>query len=467
MCYKPPLQVDIRLYVARVDEGWDVKIHVLGSVHVEDAAMRGSLPPLETRLIVVLALTSRDLRSRGEGEVRLGGLADSEIANAVWGATSNAAGVRRIVAEVNKLMPDLITRQGRYRYLSCDLNALDYNFFRSLTEEASRAIDQRDRFDLLDRAINHVAGPPLTGLDPLTPWLQSRRNEIAAEVSDVAAQWLESAILLNEKWTVIDRARRIQKWFPKDENICRYVTYLLYRTGNRNQALECYRETRSAHGGKLSKAITELAEIIEEYGDIVRATEVLGLTAASGTEPFRHRFTFAEAGEFFARMVGKSTGGCQVIKTTETNARPIEEDWLPDLIVGINRGGSIVGGLLAKFYNLCRVIPIIILWRTDEDGSRDFYVAIPPLRESDYPDDEAETVQRILVADEAFRSGNHIRLARKAIRQIFPHADIRVATLVAVGQDASHNEGPGRGLAGGPTYYGQLVMSRRFEMPWD
>jgi hypothetical protein len=47
-----------------------------------------------------------------------------------------------------------------------------------------------------------------------------------------------------------------------------------------------------------------------------------------------------------------------------------------------------------------------------------------------------------------------------------PHADIRVATLISVRQDVSHGEGPGRGEVGGATYYGQLVKSRNFQLPW-
>jgi hypoxanthine phosphoribosyltransferase len=166
-------------------------------------------------------------------------------------------------------------------------------------------------------------------------------------------------------------------------------------------------------------------------------------------------------------MLGEDGGQRQMITTTHNNAKPIG-NWRPDLIVGINRGGAIVGGMISRRFDYVRVLPVLVLWTTDENGQRDYYVAVPPPREANHPDDDPGTVRSILLTDEAFRTGTHVKHARKALEETFPNADIRVATLISVRQDVSHGGmGPGRGEVGGPTYYGQRVGSQNFELPWD
>lgn len=419
-------------------------------------------------MVVALALAADDTPGRlPDGAVRLGGLADSDLAKAVWNNASLTKNVQRAINHINSTTSIRIDKDQRRRYLSWTADQLDYNVFLDTQSQARALTDLRGKFEAMNTALELVQGRPMDALGtPLSGWLQRKRNEISAEVCDTAGQWLEAAILLNEKWVVLDKACQLHGWFPTDETICHYLMYLLYRSGRRARALECRDLTFAARDGKVSRRILELSRIIEEHGDVVRATESLNLRIPSSGESFRHRFSFAESGEFLARMLGQDTGQRQVIGTTPNSAKPIG-DWKPDLIVGINRGGSIVGGMLAKHFGLDRVMPIIIPWRTDEYGHRDYYVALRPQWEADHLEDSPDTVQRILLTDEAFRTGQHVKLARQELREAFPHADIRVATLISVRQDVSHGEGPGRGGVGGATYYGQLVSSRNFELPWD
>lgn len=419
-------------------------------------------------MVVALALATDDTPGpRSEGAARLGGLTDPDLAKAVWNNASLIKNVQRAINHINSTTSIRIDKDQRRRYLGWTAGELDYNVFADLQVQARALVDLRGKFEVMNKALELVQGRPLDALGaPLSGWLLRKHNEISAEVCDTAGQWLEAAILLNEKWVVLDKACQLHSWFPADETICHYLMYLLYRSGRRARALECRNLTFSAREGKVSRRVLELSRIIEEHGDVVRATESLNLRVPSSGEPFRHRFSFAECGEFLARMLGRDTGQRQVIGTTPNSAKAIG-DWRPDLVAGINRGGSIVGGMLAKHFELYRVMPIIIPWRLDDDGHKDYYVAVRPQWEADHPEDDPDGVRRILLADEAFRTGQHVKLARQALREAFPQADIRVATLISVRQDVSHGEGPGRGGVGGATYYGQLVSSRNFELPWD
>ncbi|HWG98086.1 MAG TPA: BTAD domain-containing putative transcriptional regulator [Pilimelia sp.] len=445
------------------------KIRVLGPVEIRyDRRGDGDdLQPLERNLIVVLALGADDARGDRRGGARLGGLTDADLARAVWNDSQATRNVQRAINRINSATSISITRDDRRRYLAWPAHDLDYTVFLDLVAQGRRSDDTRTRFEALDRAMELVRGVPLEGLDPhLGGALRRTRDEITAEVCDAAALWLRAAILLNEKWAVLERACQIQKSFPADETLCELVMYLLYRAGRRARAVECFRTTSGAGRQPVSRRLTELGRHMERNGDVVRATEMLDLRSPSTGEPFPHRFSFAECGEFLLRMLGDGVGERQVIGTTPNNAKAIQ-DWRPDLIVGINRGGSIVGGMICKHLRLCRVLPVLILWRTDGHGHREYYVAAGPPREADHPDDDPDTVQRILLTDDAFRTGTHVKWARQELQKVFPEADIRVATLIAVRQDVSYGEGPGRGDVGGPTYYGQLVSSRNFELPWD
>jgi hypoxanthine phosphoribosyltransferase len=446
-----------------------IKVRVLGPVHIEYEPTEAGrdLQPLETCLVAALSLTTDDARGRRPGgTLRLGGLTDPELAKAVWNNASLSRNVQRAINHINATTSIRIEKEDRRRYLSWSAAAVDYNAFAALQTKANESVDLRTRFETMDQALELVRGTPLDGLGAtLTELLQRKQDEISAEICDTTVLWLEAAILLNEKWAVLDKACQIHRWFPGNELICRYLMYLLYRSGRRSRALEC-RDTTMRAVKCLPPCMKELSDIIQDHGDVVRATESLNLRIPSSGEPFSHRFSFAETGEFLERMVGRGSSERQLISTTSNSAQPMRE-WRPDLIVGINRGGSIVGGMLAMHFGLNRVIPVIILWTTDDDGHREYRTAVMPEYTADHPDDDPGTVQRILLTDDAFRTGNHVKLARRELQAVFPTAEIRVAALISVRQDVSYGEGPGRGGVGGPTYYGQLVSSRNFKLPWS
>lgn len=92
----------------------------------------------------------------------------------------------------------------------------------------------------------------------------------------------------------------------------------------------------------------------------------------------------------------------------------------PDHIVGINRGGTIVGGWLAKKIDL--EIPTIYVVNSDEPpGKR----VIPQVSRT-----AADLSGKIYLVDDAQRKGEHMREARNYLMARYPNAQVRRAVLL-------------------------------------
>jgi hypoxanthine phosphoribosyltransferase len=105
-------------------------------------------------------------------------------------------------------------------------------------------------------------------------------------------------------------------------------------------------------------------------------------------------------------------------------------EWTPDMIIGINRGGAIFGGMLAKLIPL-RYIGVIA------------YVVSPTaaaFRQVQAPDLSAVPEGgQILIVDEAHRSGHHMHHAVCDVRRLRP--DVEVKTAVIAKADARPEDG--------------------------
>lgn len=123
-------------------------------------------------------------------------------------------------------------------------------------------------------------------------------------------------------------------------------------------------------------------------------------------------------------------------------------DWLPDRVIGINRGGAIVGGMLAKVLGIRHI------------GIIELVVQGSALRAVDRPSSD-DRFKRVLVVDEANRSGRHLDCAKQELADIYPAAEIRAAALVDVAY-VDHDEGL-RPLDMVP--YVTTIGTVRF--PWD
>lgn len=130
-----------------------------------------------------------------------------------------------------------------------------------------------------------------------------------------------------------------------------------------------------------------------------------------------------------------------------------EEGWEPDVIFGINRGGAILGGMLAKQYRHDVYWPVHVL----RDPRR------PDRLKATLPGAPKGEFQRILLTDEAYRAGRHAPVAMAALRHRYGNADIRYATYIKQFESEVDPGHPGTP----PDFFGEESMTAGFTLPWD
>ena len=110
-----------------------------------------------------------------------------------------------------------------------------------------------------------------------------------------------------------------------------------------------------------------------------------------------------------------------VIDVSRAMTRMTEDarSYRPDCIVGINRGGAIVGGWLAKQLQL--ETPILLIVNSDEPQGRR---VTPRLGRN------GQLVGRIYLVDDAQRKGEHMREALAYLVSKYPGVEIRRAVLL-------------------------------------
>jgi len=91
----------------------------------------------------------------------------------------------------------------------------------------------------------------------------------------------------------------------------------------------------------------------------------------------------------------------------------------PDLIMGINRGGAIVGSCLAKQMN----IPWVYLLSVNCDNPG-------PTRVVENRADRSPLRGKVLLVDDALRKGEHMREATEYLRRKYPGIEIRRMVLL-------------------------------------
>ena len=105
----------------------------------------------------------------------------------------------------------------------------------------------------------------------------------------------------------------------------------------------------------------------------------------------------------------------------------------PDLIVGINRGGAIVGGLLAKRLRLPGVVLIDV-----PDGAEEPALAGShwnALEGEEYPPSGGvrwlrRDPERVLVVDDGAHTGTHMSRAKLCLAHTFPEAEVKGAVML-------------------------------------
>jgi len=123
-------------------------------------------------------------------------------------------------------------------------------------------------------------------------------------------------------------------------------------------------------------------------------------------------------------------------------------DWHPDRIIGINRGGAIVGGMLAKALQI-RYIAVISI--VEENGH--FRIEEAPTID--------ERPARIVIVDEARRSGRHLAYAETYVRAEFTKSEVRLMTLVDTAYVSMDSQRPTLSYSAYSTRLSSVLL------PWD
>lgn len=122
----------------------------------------------------------------------------------------------------------------------------------------------------------------------------------------------------------------------------------------------------------------------------------------------------------------------------------------PDVVLAVDRGGAIVGGLLAKALNL----PIRMLSRVDQKNR--FQHEFPA---SDLND------RKVLLVDDASRTGHSLREARRYVEEKFSPDGLVVAVLVVTATEWRGHDAPSPLQL--VDYYAYSTTRTDVSLPWD
>ncbi len=120
-----------------------------------------------------------------------------------------------------------------------------------------------------------------------------------------------------------------------------------------------------------------------------------------------------------SQLVGTEGLGYEDIKNGVLILAEYAKTYNPDFIYGINRGGAILGGLLAKQLNK----PCVYILTVNYDRA-------PGKRIIEHRGDKKEIFGKILLVDDAIRKGDHMREAAVYLKSRYGNVEIRSAVLL-------------------------------------
>ncbi len=131
------------------------------------------------------------------------------------------------------------------------------------------------------------------------------------------------------------------------------------------------------------------------------------------------------------------------------------ERYKPDHIVGINRGGAIVGGWLAK--QLQMEAPILLIVNSDKPEARRVTTRLGR---------NGQLAGRIYLVDDAQRKGEHMREAVEYLSN--KHSGVVIRRAVVLQMDVTH-QGPEAVAFRAPRseFVGFLTTNGSITLPWD
>lgn len=142
-----------------------------------------------------------------------------------------------------------------------------------------------------------------------------------------------------------------------------------------------------------------------------------------------------------------------------TLAGRIAQHFHPDLVIGIDRGGSIVAGVLAKHLGIpSSTIASSTRWTiSSPEGSLDDGIK------------DQRSSRRVVVVDDACRFGNTMRTAIEVLQRQCPSAEIKTAVILNLNVLSVGPSGPNRLGSGkpNPDYYYYWTKRVDVRLPWD
>jgi len=131
---------------------------------------------------------------------------------------------------------------------------------------------------------------------------------------------------------------------------------------------------------------------------------------------------------------------------------PDAQNFKPDAIFGINRGGAIVGGLIAKKLN----IPQVFILDINFDR---------PTIVIEHRQNQVLPGSRVLLVDDALRTGDHMRAATKYLRDRYRNIELRRMVILHIMRE---DVGPEiRPRIPSVERYAFFTFDGRVKLPWD
>jgi len=137
-----------------------------------------------------------------------------------------------------------------------------------------------------------------------------------------------------------------------------------------------------------------------------------------------------------------------------------EGGFIPDIIIGIDRGGAIVAGWLGKKLRLPSIhISLSDKWTVSSAiGSLDEGIKDPTKRNERY-----KTIQKVLVTDDASRTGVTLKRAVEYLDQLSPLKGADIKTAVILNEECKVGAAPKTP----PDFYVYQTESTKITLPWD
>jgi len=131
---------------------------------------------------------------------------------------------------------------------------------------------------------------------------------------------------------------------------------------------------------------------------------------------------------------------------------PDAQNFKPDVIFGINRGGAIVGGIIAKKLN----IPQVFILDINFDR---------PTIVIEHRQNQVLPGSRVLLVDDALRTGRHMKAATEYLRDRYRNIEIRRMVILHLKMEYV---GPERGpRIPSVERYAFFTFDGRVKLPWD